>query len=228
MKLHINHLGIIMDGNRRWARRRGLPSLLGHQEGYENLVRIVDAAFSRGISTLTVFAFSTENWNRSNEEVNQLLALFSRAFSEQAKRLHEKNIRMRFIGSLHSFPSSLYTAMHEAMQLTIHNTAGQLNVAVNYGGRADLVNAIKALIAARINPDSVTEEMISSYLSTHGLPDPDLIIRTSGEQRLSGFLTWETVYSELYFTEKYWPEFSSDDLDHALAVYESRQRRFGS
>lgn len=217
-----------MDGNRRWARSHGLPALLGHQEGYQNLIRIVDAVLSRGVSILTVFAFSTENWNRPNEEVDHLMALFLRAFTEQTKRLHKKNIRIRFIGSLKEFSIQLQNAMENAMQMTSTNSAGQLNVAVNYGGRTDIISAVQAMIRAQVNPDAVSEELISSYLSTHGLPDPDLIIRTSGEQRLSGFLTWETVYSELYFSNKFWPEFSSEDLDNALATYELRQRRFGS
>lgn len=224
----LKHLGIIMDGNRRWATNRGLPSFMGHQQGYETLKKIVPAVFDRGISVLTLFAFSTENWNRTKEEVDHLLILFDRAIREQFEKLTEEGIQVRFIGDISAFPESLKSAMLHCSTASISHSEHILTIAVNYGGRYEILNAIKNIIRKGVSPEDITEELISRSLYTGDLPDPDLIIRTSGEQRTSGFLTWQAAYSELYFTQKLWPEFSIDDLDAALAEYEERQRRFGA
>lgn len=224
----IAHIAFIMDGNRRWAKRKGLPKLLGHKKGYENLKTIADACFDRGIAVATFFAFSTENWNRSKTEVTYLLALLGTALNEEVARLNERGIRVRFIGDLSGFAPDLEKRMRDTMALTAENTKGILNVAVNYGGRAEILAAVKKLIASGARPKDITEERFSESLTTAGLPDPDLVIRTSGEQRLSGFLAWQSVYSELLFTKKMWPEFSERDLDVALAEYADRERRFGA
>lgn len=222
----IKHLGIIMDGNRRWAKGRGLPGIMGHQEGYEAVKRIVPAVFDRGIHVLSLFAFSTENWNRTKDEVDHLMKLFDRAISEHIMKLAEQGIQVRFIGELDVFPESLQRAMQNCMLIS-KNEKHILNIAVNYGGRGEIVSAVKKIIHCTRDPEVVTEDLITRYLYTPDMPDPELIIRTSGEQRTSGFLTWQSVYSELYFTSKNWPEFSEEDLDIALAWYLERQRRFG-
>lgn len=217
-----------MDGNRRWACKRGIPKLLGHKKGYENLKKIADACFDRGIGVTTFFAFSTENWNRSKTEVAYLLKLLGTALNEEVARLNERNIKVRFIGDLTGFAPDLQERMRTTMRLTEKNTKGVLNVAVNYGGRHELLRTIRSITRDRVAPDAITEELVSSRLDTAGLPDPDLLIRTSGEQRVSGFLTWQAVYSELYFTKKFWPDFTPADLDRALFEYADRERRFGA
>jgi undecaprenyl diphosphate synthase len=224
----LQHLAIIMDGNRRWAKERGLPGYAGHEQGYETLKRISDYVFSQGIRILTVFAFSTENWNRTEKEVNILLSLCARAIQEQFGQLSKNNIQLRFIGDLSAFPNALQNEMAYSMKKTEKNTRGILNVALNYGGRQELVRAVKNIMHSGMCADDITESLISDHMYTHGLPDPELLIRTSGEQRLSGFLTWQTVYSELYFLQKYWPDVTLDDIDSALNAYVQRQRRFGA
>lgn len=224
----IRHLGIIMDGNRRWAQSRGMPGLLGHQEGYANLKRIIPAVFDREIKVLTLFAFSTENWKRSAEEVDHLLKLFAYAIKEEMMNLAQRGLQVRFIGDISEFPQSLKEAMKQCEKETENNSNGILNIAVNYGGRNEIVHAVKEIVKNNTPYESITEELISQNMYTYDLPDPDLIIRTSGEQRVSGFLTWQSAYSELLFIKKQWPEFSVNDLDEALAEYQNRQRRFGS
>lgn len=224
----ITHLGIIMDGNRRWAKSKGIPSLLGHQEGYETVKKIVPAVFDRGIHILTLFAFSTENWSRTKDEVDHLLLLFDRAIREQFNKLTQQGIQVRFIGDLTAFPESLKSAMIHCSNASASDSSHILNIAVNYGGRHEIVTAIKNIISKGIPPEEMTEELISKSTYTPDLPDPDLIIRTSGELRTSGFLTWQAAYSELYFTSTLWPEFSINDLDAALAEYTERKRRFGA
>jgi len=223
----IQHLGIIMDGNRRWAKSHGIPSLLGHQEGYENLKKIIPAVFDRGIHVLTLFAFSTENWKRGQDEVDHLLKLFSHAIDEEFANLTKKGVQVRFIGDIEAFPPTLRNAMKTCMEESKNNIKNILNIAVNYGGRSEIIHAIKTILRSSSTPDMVTEEMISHSIYTPDLPDPDLIIRTSGERRLSGFLMWQSAYSELYFTDTYWPEFTEADLDDALSDYAVRMRRFG-
>jgi len=225
---NIQHLAIIMDGNRRWAQERGYPGYVGHEHGYETLKRISDYVFSRSIRILTVFAFSTENWNRAEKEVGVLLSLCARALQEQFGQLSKNGIQLRFIGDISAFPRVLQNEMVHITKETENNTRGILNVALNYGGRQELIRAVKNIIRDDIQPDNVTEDLISNYTYTQRLPDPELLIRTSGEQRLSGFLTWQTVYSELYFLQKYWPDVTVDDIDTALNMYAQRHRRFGA
>jgi len=225
---NIQHIAIIMDGNRLWAQERGYPGYVGHEHGYETLKRISDYVFSRSIRILTVFAFSTENWNRAEKEVGVLLSLCARALQEQFGQLSKNGIQLRFIGDISAFPRVLQNEMVHITKETENNTRGILNVALNYGGRQELIRAVKNIIRDDIQPDNVTEDLISNYTYTQRLPDPELLIRTSGEQRLSGFLTWQTVYSELYFLQKYWPDVTVDDIDTALNMYAQRHRRFGA
>jgi undecaprenyl diphosphate synthase len=226
------HIGIIMDGNRRWAKKHNLALLKGHQKGYANFKKITEYAFKvKKIKALTYFAFSTENWKRSKKEVSYMMNLFDLAFNEIKKRQKQNEkykIQIRFIGDLKKFPLKMQKKMFEIMEKTKNNNNHYLNIALNYGGRDEIIRAVKKIAQEKINPDNITEELISSYLDTSGIKDPDLIIRTSGEQRLSGFLTWQNIYSELYFTPKLWPEFSQKDFDEALDWFSKRQRRFGS
>jgi undecaprenyl diphosphate synthase len=221
------HLGIIMDGNRRWAKARGLPPFKGHEAGYKKIKieEVLRWCKEAGIEVLTLFAFSTENWQRAKKEVDFLMKLFLRALTKDIKKLHENNVRVRVIGRREGLPEKLREAIEKSEELTKNNAGGTLNLAINYGGRPELVDAFKKILANP--PEEITEETISANLYTAGLPDPDLIIRTSGEQRLSGFLTWQSAYSELLFIEHHWPEFSKEDFDDALADFANRQRRFG-
>ena len=221
------HLGIILDGNRRWAKEHNVSSFEGHRQGFENIKTIGSYAFERGIKIMTVFAFSTENWKRSVEEVSYLMGLFKMVAKKELKFLTKHNVKLQISGDISAFDQELQTSLNKAMLETAENKKGIFNICLNYGGREEIVRAFKNIIKAGFKPEEVNQELIANNLYTTGLPDPDLLIRTSGEQRLSGFLTWQSVYSELYFTDKHWPEFSKSDLDSALAVYASRARRFG-
>ncbi len=223
----VRHLGIILDGNRRWAKERGLPSLEGHRRGYENVKMIVRAALARGIEFLSVFVFSTENWNRSKEEVTYLMDLLHFALSREIDFYMKEDARLKVIGSREKLSEKILSAIDEAERKTAGNARGQINLCLNYGGRAEIVEAAKRLAAEGLAPEEITEKSFASKLWTAGISDPDLVIRTSGEQRLSGFLTWESVYSELLFVDTYWPAFGEKDLDEALAEFERRERRFG-
>lgn len=223
----VRHLAIIMDGNRRWAKRRGLPTLAGHRRGYDVVMKMGDWCLDRGIEILTVYAFSTENWNRSKKEVGYLMKLLSMALSKEVGGLHRKNIRISVIGRIHELPKRLQLHIASAMELTKNNTRGTLQLAINYGGRAEIVDAVKKIYRTAKSSATITEKSVGEAMYTALQPDPDMIIRTSGEQRLSGFLAWQGVYSELYFTPKNWPEFSERDLDVALSEFKNRQRRFG-
>ncbi len=223
----MKHLAIILDGNRRWAKEHGLPSLEGHRRGYDNVKEIAIACLDRGIEQLTVFGFSIENWKRSQEEVGYLMDLLHRAITIDLEFYMKHDVRMKIIGGRDGLSEKLIRAIDDAEAQTASNTRGQLNICINYGGRAEIVDAVKVLITEGVPPDDVTEELISSKIWMHHLPDPDLIIRTSGEQRLSGFLTWSSVYSELMFLDVYWPAFTTDHLDKAILEFESRSRRFG-
>lgn len=222
------HLGIIMDGNRRWARAHGLPTLYGHKKGYDKIIKMGDLCLEKGIKILTVYAFSTENWNRSKKEVGYLMRLLKRGLTREIRSLHKKNIKIQVIGRIKELSKDLQKAIKETMALTKNNTRGILNIAINYGGRPEIIDAVKKLMAKKLTPVKITEKLIAENLYTAGLPDPDLIIRTSGEQRLSNFLTWQSAYSELYFIKKHWPDFSEKDLDEAIKEYSRRQRRFGA
>jgi undecaprenyl diphosphate synthase len=222
------HLAIIIDGNRRWAKKRGLTSFEGHKKGLENVEKIGDWAKKRGIKILTLYVFSVENWQRKKKEVNYLMKLLSRAFSgKNIKKLLQKGIKMQVIGQKERLPKALQEQIKKAEDLTKNNKEGILNLAISYGGRSEIVQAIKKIVKKKIPAEKIDEDLINQELWTAGLAEPDLIIRTGGEQRLSNFLTWQSIYSEFYFTKKNWPEFSEQDLDEALKDFSLRQRRFG-
>lgn len=225
MKQKVHHLGIIMDGNRRWARGHGLKPFEGHRAGYKKIGEVLKWCQAAGIKILTLYAFSTENWQRSKEEVGFLMKLFYLGLTKDIKTLHKNNVRLQIIGRKEDLSKKLQQAIQQAEELTKNNTAGVLNLAINYGGRQELVDAFNKILKTK--PKKITENLISKNIYTANLPDPDLIIRTSNEQRLSGFLTWQSIYSELYFTKHHWPEFSKEDFDNALADFANRQRRFG-
>lgn len=218
------HLAIIMDGNGRWAKKRFLPRFAGHTKGVEALRGVVAACLERGISYLTVFAFSSENWRRPPEEVGLLMQLFAKALEQEAERLHRHGVRLRIVGDLDRFDPSLRTLISRAESLTAENNALHLTIAANYGGRWDILQATRALQAEGL---PLNEEALESRLSLAFAPHPDLFVRTGGEQRVSNFLLWQLAYTELYFTETLWPEFDAAALDVALASFASRERRFG-
>lgn len=219
-----NHLGIILDGNRRWAREKGLPSLEGHRKGLEKVKNVIKWCKNRGIKILTLFVFSTENWNRTKKEVDYLMKLAKKAITGNLKELNGSNIKVRAIGQKERLPESVRNAIKEAEELTKDNKGMILNFALSYGGRAEIVQAIKNIIQKKIPVDKITEDTIKENLWTS---DVDLIIRTGREQRISNFLIWQAAYSELYFLPKYWPDFTERDLDEVLADYVCRRRRFG-
>ena len=222
------HIGIIMDGNRRWARKNGLAAFTkGHKRGAEKVKDVLKWCKARGIRILTFYAFSSENWQRSKREVDFLMNLFQTVLSKKIGNIHKEGIKFRVIGRRELLPQALQKLIEEAELLTKDNQRGILNLAVSYGGREEIIEAVRRIIKDGISPGDVTEKKFESYLYTAGLPDPNLIIRTSGEQRTSGFLLWQSAYSEWYFCQKYWPDFLESDLDEALEEYGRRQRRFG-
>ncbi|MBN1643138.1 MAG: isoprenyl transferase [Anaerolineae bacterium] len=221
------HVGIIMDGNGRWARERGRPRSYGHRAGVENIRRVLEASVRFGIRILTLYAFSTENWNRPQAEVNVLLNLLSQALRQEVPELHANGVRLNHIGRLERIPPRLRRGVLDAIELTKDNDRLLLNVAFNYGGRAEVVDAAKRIIQAGIAPDDLTEDVFERYLYTAGQPDPDLIIRTAGELRISNFLLWQGAYAEYYAAPVYWPDFDEGELYRALQEYNRRQRRYG-
>jgi undecaprenyl diphosphate synthase len=221
------HLAIIMDGNGRWAKERGLPRLAGHRAGTENLRRILRACADLGIKTLTIYAFSTENWVRPESEVRGLMSILERVIDRELKELDANGVQIRHVGRLNGVSERLQRKIQHALEMTAHNDRLILNVAFNYGGRAELVDAIRQMVADGIPPEQVDEATVSRYLYTGGQPDPDLIIRTSGEMRVSNFLLWQGAYSEYYVTPTYWPDFGPEELIKALKHYGRRERRFG-
>jgi undecaprenyl diphosphate synthase len=225
------HVAIIMDGNGRWANKRGLPRTIGHSKGVEAVRETVKAAADAGVEYLTLFAFSSENWSRPETEVNDLLGLLRKFIRRDLAELHRENVRIRIIGEREKLRSDILPLLLEAEETTRHNTALTLVIAFNYGSRDELVRAITGLArdveAGRLSPDDITAQMISGRLDTADIPDPDLIIRTSGEERLSNFLLWQAAYSELLFIPDYWPDFDRDRFFDALKVFASRDRRFG-
>lgn len=223
----MKHLAIILDGNRRWAKAQGLPTFKGHRRGYDRVKEIGLAALERGIEHLTVFAFSTENWKRSEEEVGYLMDLLLKALTKDLDFYLKHNVRLRIIGRRLGLSPKIQQAIVEAEDKTSKNTAGQINLCINYGGRAEILDAIKTIVSEGIDPNQITEELIAGKIWMHDIPDPDLIIRTSGEQRTSGFLTWSGTYSEILFVEKPWPDFEVTDLDAALENFQNRDRRYG-
>ena len=227
------HVVILPDGNRRWAKERGLDTLEGHQAGYEKISALCRWAKERGIKVITAFGFSTENWNRTPREVSYLMNLLERGlrdnFSEKAKKNEAKELgmRVRVIGQKERLPKSLQNIIREVEEYTKANTNLCLNLAISYGGRWDIVQAAKQIMREGIKPENLTEEVFNRYLSTGDFPDPDLFIRAGGEQRLSNLVIWQSAYAELYFSPKYWPDFTEKDFDEALAEYARRSRRFG-
>jgi undecaprenyl diphosphate synthase len=221
------HVAIIMDGNGRWARARGLPHSEGHRAGTENLRPILEAASEFGIQVLTLYAFSTENWSRPAAEINALLTLAQRVLDRELDDLHRRGVRLRHIGRREGIPRVLARRIQRAEEHTRENKAMILNLAFNYGGRADIVDAVRALAQEGVPAEAIDEEAISSRLSTAGLPDPDLIIRTAGEMRLSNFLIWQAAYAEYYSTATLWPDFDREELYKALLVFQQRERRYG-
>jgi undecaprenyl diphosphate synthase len=223
-----HHVAVIMDGNGRWARERGLSRLEGHEAGTENIRTILRRAAERGVRYLTFWAFSTENWRRPEEEIAGLMAILGRALISETEELHHQGAQLRHIGDLSALEPELQQSVRKAMALTADNDRIVLTIAFNYGGRQELIHAVQRMLADGVHPEAVTEDLFASYLYMPDLPDADLIIRTSGEYRLSNFLLWQGAYSELFFSPKYWPDFSSDDFDAALRDFARRERRFGA
>jgi undecaprenyl diphosphate synthase len=222
-----NHVAIIMDGNGRWAKQRGLPRTEGHRQGTENLRRILRAAVEFGIPIMTIYAFSTENWKRPRAEIQVLMSILEMVIDRELEELNQQGVQLRHIGELDGIPQALQKKIHEAKEKTKHNTRLILNVAFNYGGRDEIIRAVRQIVRDGIPADQIDEALISSYMYTSPLPDPDLIIRTSGEIRLSNFLVWQGTYAEYYFTPVYWPDFDREELLKALVEYSHRTRRFG-
>ena len=226
------HIAIIMDGNRRWAKLQGKPAGFGHKEGAKTLEKIVRYANQIGLKYITVYAFSTENWKRSEEEVSGLMLLLQNYLDEYAKRADTENIRVKVIGDITALAKGLQNSINKCIERTKNNTGVTFSIALNYGGRTEIKDAIKNIAKdlkeEKIKEEEIDEDLINKYLYTRDIPDPDLIIRTSGEQRLSGFLAWQSTYSELYFTTKNWPDFSEKDLDDAIEEYNKRTRKFGA
>lgn len=221
------HVAIIMDGNGRWAISRGLPRLAGHRAGTDNLRRVIEACVEFGISYLTIYAFSTENWGRPSIEVNGLMRILEDVIEKELRELHEEGVQLRHIGRIDRLRPRLRKKVEDAIELTKDNETLILNVAFNYGGRDEIVYAIQQMIADGVPPDDVTDELVGQYLFTSGVPDPDLVIRTSGELRISNFLIWQAAYAEWYFTPTYWPDFDKEEFRKALVAYAQRERRYG-
>ncbi len=225
------HVAIIMDGNGRWAKGRNLPRIAGHRAGVDTVRKIVRACGKKGIDVLTLFAFSSENWRRPQREVTLLMELFVRALQQEVKNLNKNNVRLRMIGDLTALPPKLQELIKNSEELTKNNSGLTLVIAANYGGRWDMTQAVQQIAqkvaAGEMMPEETSPDIIQQHLCISDLPEPDLFIRTGGEQRISNYLLWQLAYTELYFTEKLWPEFDDDDFDAALASFGSRQRRFG-
>jgi undecaprenyl diphosphate synthase len=221
------HIGIIMDGNGRWALAHGLPRMAGHRAGTENLRRIIEACIEFGIKYLTIYAFSTENWGRPTAEVQGLMRIFENVIDSELQELHDQGVRLRHIGRLDRVRPSFRKKVMQAIEYTRDNDRLTLNIAFNYGGRDEIVCAIQSMIRDGVKPEEITDDLVSQYLFTAGVPDPDMIIRTSGELRGSNFLIWQGAYSEWYFPATYWPDFDRQELLKALEEFNQRERRYG-
>jgi len=221
------HVAIIMDGNGRWATKRGLPRLAGHKVGIEKIQQVLQYLADNHVKFVTLYAFSTENWNRPLPEVRGILKLMEEALIKQTPQLHEKNIKVIHLGKIDRLEESMKIALQNAQDLTKFNTGITLNVAFDYGGRDEILEAVRSLIREQIQPEEIDEALFSSHMYTHPSPDPDLVIRTGGELRISNFLLWQSAYSEYYHTPTYWPDLDDSELDLALKSYQSRDRRFG-
>jgi undecaprenyl diphosphate synthase len=223
----IQHVAFIMDGNRRWAKERKLPIAAGHTKGYKMIEPLIISGYKKGIKQMTFWAFSTENWNREQKEVAVLLQIFRHLFQVGiVNRLHKNQVKIQVLGEIDTFPKDIVKRLNGMIEKTKNNTGMTVNVGLNYGGRAEILRAVNSLLAQNIK--EVDEQTFASYLYTKDQPDPDLIIRTSGEERLSGFMPWQSIYSELYFPDVYWPDFTEEEFEKALQVFEQRKRRFGT
>jgi len=227
MSKKLQHLAIIMDGNRRWAKEKGLASYKGHQAGRENVKKVIEWCQQSDIKILTLYAFSAENWQRPKREVDFLMKSFCQAFRQEIKELNKENIKINVFGRLSDLSNELQKLIKQATDLTKDNTQGILNLCINYSGRLELVDAFNSIKKQKASDQDINEEDIKHHLYGKDMPEPDLIIRTSGEKRLSGFLLWQAAYSELLFIDKYWPDFSKDDFDSAVDCFHQRKRRFG-
>ena len=221
------HVAIIMDGNGRWAAGQGRSRSDGHRAGTDNIRNIIRAFDNHGVEYVTLFAFSTENWNRPGDEVQTLISIIQEVIRKEAQDLHEEGVRIRHLGRLDRLSPGLQQAIQESVELTKNNTRLTLNVAFDYGGRAEITSAVQAIVRDGVKPEDITEELFATYLHTDGIPDPDLIIRTAGEMRLSNFLLWQTAYAEYYSTPVFWPDFDEEEVSNAIEAYGQRQRRFG-
>ncbi|NOQ81306.1 MAG: isoprenyl transferase [Methylophaga sp.] len=225
------HIAIIMDGNGRWAKQRHQPRFMGHRAGVKAVENIVKHCAELGVSVLSLFAFSSENWRRPTKEVSLLMELFALSLKQQAKRLHKNNIRLHIVGDISKFSASLQKQITQAEQLTENNTGLTINIAANYGGHWDITQSVKKLAekvkSGDLLPEDITEENIAAGLTTADLPEPDLFIRTGGEQRVSNFMLWQLAYTEFYFTDILWPDFDAQQLDSAISAFYQRERRFG-
>lgn len=231
-EVSLKHIAVIMDGNRRWASKKGLSSIFGHNEGVKALKNTIKAADKFGIKYLTVYAFSTENWGRKSEEVEFLMNLLKATVQKEIKELHEYNIKVKVIGDIGPLRDDLKKVIEEVEDLTSKNSGLSLQIAINYGSRNEITNAVRKIYeeiktGAIKDPDEITDELISSRLYTAGIPDPDLLIRTGGEQRISNYLLWQSAYTEIYITETFWPDFDENSLAEAVQVFAGRSRRFG-
>lgn len=226
------HVAIILDGNGRWAKSKGMPRNYGHKEGSKNVERMCEVAYNRGVKYLTVYAFSTENWKRSATEVEALMQLLRGYMKTCLKRAKKNNMRIRVIGDISKLDAALQKQILELEEASKDHTGLQFQIALNYGSRDEIRRAVQRMMAdcenGKIASQDVSEDMIASYLDTAGIPDPDLLIRTSGEERLSNFLMWQLAYTEFYFTEVHWPDFSAEELEKAIEKYNGRNRRFGA
>lgn len=223
------HIGIIMDGNGRWAKKRLLPRFVGHQKGLNAVKRVVSHCSEVGVDALTLFAFSTENWKRPKEEVNKLMGLFLKALQKEVQKLSDNNVQLRIIGDRSAFSEQIQTHINLAEESTKNNTGLVLTIAANYGGRADIVNAVKQwqIDNPQKSAADISEEAINQYIALSDIAEPDLLIRTGGEQRISNFLIWQMAYAELYFTDALWPDFGENDINEAILSFSKRERRFG-
>ncbi|MFA5055109.1 MAG: polyprenyl diphosphate synthase [Dehalococcoidia bacterium] len=222
-----DHVAIIMDGNGRWAKQRNLPRLAGHKAGTKNIHRIIKCLADRGVKYVTLYVFSTENWNRPGKEVQGLMRLIEESVDKEVQSLHEDGVRLIHIGASDGVTQRLQNKVRKAIDLTANNDKLTVCIAFNYGGRSEIVNAVKRIIEDGVKPAEVNESLITKYLYTAELPDPDLVIRTGGEMRISNFLLWQAAYSEYYITPTLWPDFGPDELERALAAFADRERRFG-
>ena len=221
------HVAFIMDGNGRWAQARGLPRNAGHRAGRENVRRVLDACQEFGVRHVTLYAFSTENWKRPTDEVRGLMNLFENATDSELEELHQKGVQIRHLGRMEGLSALLRNRIRHAIRQTRDNQNLVLSIALNYGGRAEIVDAVRRMIGEGLRPEDVTEASLGSYLYTAGLPDPDLVVRTAGELRLSNFLVWQAAYAEYYVTPTFWPDFDREELRKALLAFDQRHRRFG-